>query len=82
MSGLPSYTSNLVATTLLFYCNIPVLAFLEAIDGVCTEALRRLASKARIASRDVHMGASSADHRPFTAEGVDGKRPVSGNRSR
>lgn len=82
MSGLPSYTSNLVATTLLRFCTIPVMAFVEAIGGVCTEVLRRLASKARITSHDVHMGASSAGHRPFTAEGVDGERSVSRNRSR
>lgn len=77
------YGSNLMAVSKLVSFTIPADAFLEAIEGVRTPSLRRLVSKARIASYNADIEAraqqSIGAERPFTAAGVEGERSLNGN---
>lgn len=74
-----------MAMSTLVSFTIPATAFLEVVEGVRTPFLRRLASKARIASYNARTEAcatSMAGDRPFTAAGVDGERSLSLDASR
>lgn len=81
LSGLPSYTCNLTATCPLQFFAIPAEAFLRAIDGVWTEPLYRLRSRARVVGHGCRAD-SAGQARPLTAAGIGGERSLPRNWSR
>ncbi|CBJ26997.1 hypothetical protein Esi_0051_0101 [Ectocarpus siliculosus] len=78
LSGLPSYTCNLTATCPLQFFAIPAEAFLRAIDGVWTEPLYRLRSRARVVGHGCRAD-SAGQERPLTAAGIGGERSLPRN---